>query len=54
MMGVVFTIIKVAVFVVVGYYVIKISHAVATQPNLRHYLAHTLKDLKNMYYRYHV
>ncbi len=53
-MGVLFTILKVLVLVVAGYYLIKMIHALATQPNLRHYLSHTLKDLKNMYYRYHV
>ncbi len=53
-MSVLITILKVAVLAAVGYYLFKAVYALSTQPNLRHYLKHTLKDVKNMYYRYHV
>jgi hypothetical protein len=53
-MGVLVSIIKVIILVAVSYYLIKIVHALITQPNLRVYLTATMKDLKNMYYRYHV
>ena len=32
----------------------KVVNALITKPNLRYYLVATLKDVKHMYYRYHV
>ena len=34
--------------------VYKFVRALITKPNLRYYVASVLKDVKNMYYRYHV
>jgi len=53
-MALVFSIIKILVLAVVGYYLVKMIYALVTQPNLRFYLSHTLKEVKNMYYRYYV
>ena len=53
-MALLVSIIKIFVLAVVGYYLVKVLYALITQPNLRFYLSHTLKDLKNMYYRYYV
>ena len=36
------------------YVAYKVTHALVTKPNLRYYVAKTLKDIKYMYYRYHV
>ena len=43
-----------ALVTAVVYAVAKVCYALITKPNLRAYLIHTLKDVKNMYYRYHV
>jgi len=53
-MAVLASIIKILVLAVVGVTLVRVFYALATQPNLRFYLSHTLKDLKNMYYRYYV
>ena len=53
-MSVLMSIIKIAILAGVGYYMVKILYALITQPNLRFYLSHTLKEIKNMYYRYYV
>ncbi len=42
------------IFTAIGLVVAKIAHALITKPNLRYYLIATLKDVKHMYYRYHV
>ncbi len=36
------------------YIVGRSAYEVISKPNLRRYLVATLKDVKNMYYRYHV
>ena len=36
------------------YVVFKTIYTLITKPNLRAYIVHTLKDVRNMYYRYHV
>jgi len=36
------------------YFGFKIVYTLATKPNLRYYLTQTLKDVKYLYYRYHV
>jgi len=36
------------------YSVYKVTRALVTKPNLRYYLWRTLKDVRHMYYRYHV
>ena len=42
-------------FVTAIFFVVyKFVHALITKPNLRYYAASVLKDVKNMYYRYHV
>ena len=33
---------------------LKIIYTLITKPNLRYYLTQTLKDVKYLYYRYHV
>jgi len=53
-MGFILTMLKWAILIVVAFYLFKIVRALIKEPNLRHYLVHTAKDLKNMYYRYHV
>jgi len=53
-MNLVISIVKLAILAGVGYYLYKTIRALITQPNLRFYLSHTLKELKNMYYRYYV
>ena len=34
--------------------VYKVTHSLVTKPNLRYYAIKTIKDIKHMYYRYHV
>jgi hypothetical protein len=53
-MGLLTTIMKWAVLLAAVYFLFKIVRALIREPNLRLYLVHTAKDLKNMYYRYHV
>jgi hypothetical protein len=53
-MGFLVTIIKWTILILAAYYLFKIVRALIKEPNLRVYLVHTMKDLKNMYYRYHV
>ena len=53
-MGFILTMLKWAVLIAAAYYVFKIVRTLIREPNLRLYLVHTAKDLKNMYYRYHV
>ncbi len=36
------------------YIVFKTIYTLITKPNLRAYILHTIKDFRNMYYRYHV
>ncbi len=53
-MGFIITLLKWVILVTAAYYVFKIVRVLVKEPNLRLYLATTAKDLKNMYYRYHV
>jgi len=53
-MHILWWIIKLAILAAVLYYGFKITRALIREPNLRFYLKHTMKDLKNLYYRYHV
>lgn len=53
-MDVIVVIVELAVLAAALYYGARIARALIREPNLRFYLKHTLKDLKNMYYRYHV
>ena len=53
-MGFILTVIKWAVLITMAYYLFKIVRTLIKEPNLRLYLVHTARDLKNMYYRYHV
>ena len=46
--------IKWLIFFVVVYFIGKAVHTLVTTPNLRYYLWKTIKDMKYMYYRYHV
>jgi len=47
-------ILKWVVICAVVYLVYKVTYALVTKPNLRYYAWRTLKDIKHMYYRYHV
>ena len=38
----------------IAYIIGKSVYALITKPNLRRYIIETLKDVKHMYYRYHV
>jgi hypothetical protein len=48
------TVFKWSILIVVSFFLFKIVRALIKEPNLRVYLVQTLKDAKNMYYRYHV
>ena len=48
------TVFKWAILIALAYYLFKIVRTLIKEPNLRLYLAQTAKDVKNMYYRYHV
>ncbi len=43
-----------AVVTALVYLVFRVTYALVTKPNLRYYAWRTLKDIKHMYYRYHV
>jgi hypothetical protein len=53
-MGFVITLLKWVILVVAAYYAFKIVRTLIKEPNLRLYLVKTAKEVKNMYYRYHV
>ena len=53
-MGFVITWLKWVILVVAAYYAFKIVRTLIQEPNLRLDLVKTAKELKNMYYRYHV
>lgn len=53
-MGFVITLLKWVILVAAAYYAFKIVRTLIKEPNLRLYLAKTAKEVKNMYYRYHV
>jgi hypothetical protein len=53
-MGFMITLFKWAILIGVAYYLFKIVRALIKEPNLRVYLVQTAKEVKNMYYRYHV
>jgi len=43
-----------AVFTATVYFLYKATYALVKKPNLRYYVIKTLKDMKYLYYRYHV
>ena len=53
-MGFVMTVLKWAILITVGYHVFRAARTLMKEPNLRLYLVQTAKEVKNMYYRYHV
>jgi hypothetical protein len=53
-MGFIITLLKWVILVAAAYYLFKIVRVLIQEPNLRLYLVKTVKETKNMYYRYHV
>jgi isoprenylcysteine carboxyl methyltransferase (ICMT) family protein YpbQ len=53
-MGFVMTLLKWVILVAAACYAFKIVRTLIKEPNLRLYLVETAKEVKNMYYRYHV
>ena len=53
-MGFILSMIKWAILITMAYWLFKIVRVLIREPNLRLYLVKTVKEAKNMYYRYHV
>ena len=53
-MSFIISVLKWVILITAAYYLFKIVRTLIKEPNLRLYLVHTAKEVKNMYYRYHV